>query len=372
MSWLDHHEASERWAAEGDLLTRRGRSEEARVAYAKAAEAEMDALSDVDLALDRTYGITAVSAASLHYLAGDHAEAQRVAHLHLLRPELPPFAVGDLQELLQVIWSGSTQESAAGLILPSELDVSIAGGRTNLGLAPLDLVTSVADNLRSILIRSAELTNGLEYRQRGRPSSYISDRYQPLMVQKEAASFHFAIRLVQSEPNRFRSYPDVESDQVVARARDILWQAIHSPAYGLKELVPDPQYRKHFLGLALQLAPSDHERRLETVEIRSDRDDRAIVMDRHSRRSLRLALQSVRDGQDQLIRLQGTMTGLSFVHDWIEVTHQGRTQRIYGFPIDGDHSLEDWILEEVVVFAERGTTGRLQYRDSWLVDDRDA
>ena len=359
MTWMEHHRVSEARFSDAEDLERLGDIEGARRAYRAAAEAEELALADLDTSKKRTRGISVVSIGALRHRAGEREAAERWVLRHLAATDLHEYSRMRLRELLKIILNEAFQQGPVLDIPPSELDISIGGGRTHLGAAPLELVTSVADSLRSILIRSAEFTNGIDYRNRGRPGSFITDRYQPQILQREAASFHFSIRLLESEPNRLRNRQEVGSETVVSWARDVLWAGIHSPVRELHELVPDPQYRARFLNLALQLAPSERERRLETIQIRSDRLDRDITLDRRSRRVLRLALKSVDLGEDLLVQMKGIVTAQNLVHDWIEVRRRGGTERIYGLSLDGAPPLRNWLGEEVTVLAERDFNGRL-------------
>ena len=73
--------------------------------YRLAAEAEILALKALEPTKTRTIGITAVSAASLLYKAQEFRKAEQLAYQWLITDLLPAFAVHQLQELLQAIWS---------------------------------------------------------------------------------------------------------------------------------------------------------------------------------------------------------------------------------------------------------------------------
>src|SRR5262245_36302585 len=105
MSWIDHHSKSEKFAAEAEAERKRGSAEKAILLYRQAAEEESSALKFVSEDKARTYGITAVSAASLWYKAHDPKTAEQVAHQSLSSGILPAFASQQLRQLLQTIWS---------------------------------------------------------------------------------------------------------------------------------------------------------------------------------------------------------------------------------------------------------------------------
>lgn len=103
MSWIEHHEVSERLASEAQAALREGRKQDALELYARAADAEMSALGSLDVSKTRTLGISAVSAASLHYKARQFAKAEEVAVRWLDDGATPGFAKNQLRSLLQAI-----------------------------------------------------------------------------------------------------------------------------------------------------------------------------------------------------------------------------------------------------------------------------
>ncbi len=110
MSWIEHHEVSERLASDAQAALREGRKQEAFDLYARAADAEVSALADLDASKTRTLGISVVSAVSLHYKAKQFAQAEEVAVRWLDHAATPAFARNQLRSLLQSIW-GVAQDS---------------------------------------------------------------------------------------------------------------------------------------------------------------------------------------------------------------------------------------------------------------------
>ncbi len=100
MSWIEHHENSERLASQAQVTAREGRRDDALALYARAADAEDRALADLDPSKTRTLGLSAVSAASLHYKANRLGRAEAVALRWLEFKELPTFAKVQLESLL--------------------------------------------------------------------------------------------------------------------------------------------------------------------------------------------------------------------------------------------------------------------------------
>lgn len=104
MSWIEHHQASEQLASEAQAALREDRQAAALALYARAADAEHKALTDLDASKARTSGITAVSTASLYYKAAKLERAESVAGHWVGVDYLPSFAKEQLRGLLQSIW----------------------------------------------------------------------------------------------------------------------------------------------------------------------------------------------------------------------------------------------------------------------------
>ena len=111
MSWIEHHESSERLASQAEMAVRENRPDEALALYARAADAEERAVADLDRSQTRTLGISAVSAAALHYKAHQLARAEQTAIRWLGFDRLPAFARDQLRLLLR---SMSSEQAATG------------------------------------------------------------------------------------------------------------------------------------------------------------------------------------------------------------------------------------------------------------------
>ena len=105
VSWKEHHRQSAHLASEPEQALRGNETAAARDLYARAADAEERALAHLDIAKQRTLGISVVSAAALHYKAHDFAKSQAVACGWLAKAVLPDFAVEQLKTLLETIWA---------------------------------------------------------------------------------------------------------------------------------------------------------------------------------------------------------------------------------------------------------------------------
>ena len=108
MSWIEHHENSERLASQAEMAVRENRQDEALALYARAADAEERAIADLDRSKTRTFGISAVSAAALHCKANRLERAEEVAIRWLGFDRLPAFARDRLRLLLRSISNEQT------------------------------------------------------------------------------------------------------------------------------------------------------------------------------------------------------------------------------------------------------------------------
>ena len=121
MTWIQHHRTSEAHASKAEKCSRLGKREDARALYASAAEAEERALEALDLSKARTYGITAVSAASLYFKAGQLDCAERIALASMAFDQLPAFARHQLQHIMQVVWAEQERQASGLRFAPGQL-----------------------------------------------------------------------------------------------------------------------------------------------------------------------------------------------------------------------------------------------------------
>ena len=147
MTWLEHHIISERYASDAEAAILRGEHSESLRLYIMAAKAEEQALGDLPPDKARTYGITAVSAAALYFKASQWDKARILAYRCLGSGHLPKFASQQLEDLL-----GSIKREQAEIGSDtSQMIISLKGGEILHGGAPLDLVISKAEKIKTDL-----------------------------------------------------------------------------------------------------------------------------------------------------------------------------------------------------------------------------
>lgn len=97
------HQTAQELASEAAAAQKSGRVGHAATLYRRAAEHEARALANVPSDKPRTRGIVGVSLAALHFKAGDHDEAQRVAKSLLDDSDLPDQARAQLEEIIDAV-----------------------------------------------------------------------------------------------------------------------------------------------------------------------------------------------------------------------------------------------------------------------------
>jgi hypothetical protein len=97
------HQTAQELATEAAAASKAGRNAHAELLYRRAAEHEARAFANVAADKPRTRGIIGVSLAALHFKAGDHDAAHRVATDLLAQSDLPGDARAQLQEIIDAV-----------------------------------------------------------------------------------------------------------------------------------------------------------------------------------------------------------------------------------------------------------------------------
>lgn len=260
MSWLVHHTRSEEYASQAEQFFRQREINRAGELYRLAAEAETHALNNLDVSKTRTIGITAVSAVSLYYKAQEFTLAKRIAHKWLSTEFLPPFAIDELEDLLQVIRYEESRVKSGIQFIEGEVLVSVSGGEILYGAAPLELILRKVEQVRSIFYRTTEFLLELPLRTRGVPSQDVKNQCDPWLFQAPAGSYQFEVRVRRPQDYKQLSLDgmaDIELrvEQITKKFLEIVRATTQDPEGELIEVVPQEDYRETFLKLTRELAP---------------------------------------------------------------------------------------------------------------------
>src|SRR5258708_2043039 len=258
MPWSEKHAESERLASAAETAMRGGHTDEARRLFRTAGEAERAAFGFLDATKERTRGITAVSTVSLLYKAKDLVSARQFALECLSAGQMPEFAVSQLEDLLQTVWSEQSLIAAGLKFAKEDVFVSVRGGEVLVGGAPLDLILREVEEVRAVFYRTVELLMNLPLRLRGGPSYEIQQLFRPWLFQAPAHSYQFAVRLESPKQMELGIVPQKipPVDEVTRKFVEIINSAAFDPEGTLVAVVPDEGYRSAFLKLARNLTPT--------------------------------------------------------------------------------------------------------------------
>lgn len=367
MSWSDHHGESERLASEAEALARRGDKEGARRLYSLAASAECRALTLIGEDKPRTLGITAVSAASLWYHAGDMKQAARVAHAASTLAGLPAFATTELRTLLQAIWNETAQQEAGLTFVPGQVLVSVKGGQVIHGGAPLDLIVEKVQNVQSLFYRTAEYLNGLPLRKKGPPIKEIQERCRPWLFQSVPGSYQFVVAV--QKPAQAELFPSAmpEPDILTEKFLAILKATSEDPENRLPEVVTDEHYRVMFLKTTRNLAPTG--KTFERLDIRGIGDRSPVVLSPSTRKLISDTLKGPStppgaqiDRPNSMV-LKGILRAVDLDDDWLDVSVNGETKRVKGVGETIDDLIGPMVNHEVSVRVSPGPRNTLLFVD---------
>ncbi len=387
MSWLVHHTRSEGYASQAEELRRRHERDRAAELYRLAAEAEANALNNINHSKTRTLGITAVSAVSLYFKAQEFWQARKLAHTWLATDLLPPFAVEELEDLLQVIRFEESRVKSGIQFIEGEVLVSVKGGEVLYGAAPLELVLRKVDQISKIFYRTTEMLLEFPLRKRGSPTQDVKKYCDPWLFQAVPGSYQFSVQVRKPQDHEQLSIPglsaaDVELrvEQITKKFLDVIRAATQDPEGELIEVVPQEDYRKAFLKSAQDLAPPVAGKTFNQIEIKSSSDDepRPIILIPETRSVIKEALNKSEPEPPELpeykvTSLRGTLRNLHLDDDWIEISINGKSQKIYGAGEEIDDRIGPMVNRRVVaeVFerSDKSIEKRYSLRDLQLEED---
>ncbi|NJN20742.1 MAG: hypothetical protein HC812_05565 [Leptolyngbya sp. RL_3_1] len=384
MSWLLHHTRSEEYVSQAEQFFRQREINRAAELYRLAAEAETHALDNLDISKTRTIGITAVSAASLYYRAKEFALAKRIAHKWLATEFLPPFAIDELEDLLQVIRYEESRAKSGIQFIEGEVLVSVSGGEILYGAAPLELILHKVERIRSIFYRTTEFLLEKPHRTRGLPSQDVKDQCDPWLFQAPAGSYQFEVRV--RRPRNFEQLildgivdPELRVEQITKKFLEIVRATTQDPEGELIEVVPQEDYRETFLKLTRELAPPVSGKSFDQMEIKSanDIDSQPVVLRPDTREAIKNVLKkpemiSQEVPEHKIRQLRGTLRGLQLDKDWIEVNIDGKTETIYEAKEIDDvigPMVDRRVVVEVLERSDRPVDKKYSLRDIQLEED---
>ena len=370
MTWIEHHRQSERHAADAEVAYHRHDRSRARELYAKAAEAEKQALRFLDPSKIRTYGISAVSVVSLYFKAARLDDAEAIAYRMIGSENLPGFARDQLRNLLQCIWSEKVREHAGIHFAPGQVVVTVKGGEVVEGGAPLDLIVDKVKTVQSLFYRTTELMKGLGHRKRGAPVKAIQESCRPWLFQAVPGSYQFAVAVQESQQPELDLFEvaNPRPKEIADKFLDILKAGIESPEDTLPDVVQDADYRDTFLRLTRSLAPTG--KGFDQLDIRSTADNTTITLDPTTRTVITAAIRAHRsslraESEEELAtkQIQGILRAVHLDQDWIEISEETNRIKIDQVGEAVDDVIGPMVNRSVVVQVVREPDGSCHFRD---------
>ena len=351
MTWIQHHRISEAYASEAEGHLRLGNREDALALYASAAEAEEQALGDLDLAKARTYGITAVSAASLYFKARQLDSAERIAMASMASDQLPAFARRQLQHIMQVIWAERERQASDLRFAPGQVMVSVSGDQVVTGGALLQPIMETVKTIGAMYCRIAEFLSGTVFRTGGAPRKGVRENYRPWLFQAPPGSYQFAVAIQQGEnADMFVSRGEVVADFFLK----VLRLGSNGSDEEFSEAVPDARYRETFLKLARALAPSG--KAFDALEVRSADDSQSVRLDQEVRKHLGERIRGLEEPSVNIATHRqihiGVLRAIHLDKDWLEVAAEEGHIKVVGVGEEVDDVIGPLVNKRVIVHVD--------------------
>jgi hypothetical protein len=155
---------------------------------------------------------------------------------------------------------------------------------------------------------------------------------------------------------------DPEPEALTEKFLSILRAAGEDPAEGLKTIVPNHDYRRTFLKMARNLAPSG--KVFDQMEIRGAGDRKPIVLLPGTRKQISDSLhppapQTSTELSEGTITLSGTLRALDLDNDWLEVVADGEHKHVKGVGEAVDDIIGPMVNRDVKVSVRIGRRGEL-------------
>ena len=363
MTWLQFHAESEARAIEAKIALAAKDESRAADLYRRAAELEQKALGLLESNKTRTRGITAVSAVALWYKANEYTAAECLAYGLLADGGMPDFARDQLRNLVQAIWTEHTKREAGVAFLPGQVSVSVKGGEVVTGGAPLDLIVDKVQSIQSIFYRTIEYLMGVAHRKHGPPSKDLQDACRPWLFQSVPGSYQFSVAIQKPmQADFFKA--EVEPSRIAQHFLEIVSASAGENIEELRSVVTDEEYRRTFLKLARNLAPTG--KKFEKIEFRSAEDSRPISLDPESRTYINHNLRQSQEATlEQVVNreLKGTLRAVHLDKNWLEVVSGGKTFHVEGLQDTVDDVIGPMVNRQVIVSFIQAPSRKLKFVD---------
>lgn len=357
MTWLEHHQQSEKLASDADVARYKGDGKLAKRLYGKAAEAEVRAVDALDPSKQRTLGITAVSAVALYYKAQQPLLAEKAAYRFLGLDNLLNFARVQLRDLLHAIWAEQRNTSEVAERPSDQVNVAMSGDDILMGGAPIGAVARCVGVVQSLLYRVAEFIQDAEHRPAGRPSPEIRAACRPWILHVPASNYQFAVTIEDSIGQR-DLFDDSGPRRIVDNFIDILRASVDSPEEKLPLVVPSQEYQHTFLRLTHRLSPDEPHR----LSVWSPRHPKHISLDHGTRARIKSAMNRPAKEPMAPQAVEGVLRAVDLDRGRLVVRDQHAKYKVEGVDETMDDVIGTMVNRQVIVQAESRAPSKLLYK----------
>ncbi len=227
----------------------------------------------------------------------------------------------------------------------------------------MDILLSKVQGIQSFVVRVAELLSELPLRLQGPPTQSIGDSYRPWLFQSPPGSYQFSVAIESPRQGDMFPVSNVSGTHVTEKFLNILRSACETPEIGLADVVGDEGYRRTFLKLTRNLAPTG--KTIEEIAITGTRSDRPVLMSSNSRKELGAALRKLESSFDanEEVAVNGVLRALDLDRDWLDVGDGVQSTRIYGVAEAVDDVIGPMVNQRVSVRARQVSKQRLSFID---------
>lgn len=258
---------SEELAFFAEKCARQGKYQDAAELYRRAADLETQVVEDLRDAPVRVRSVLAVSAVALWFKCGDIVNTQKYAYKFLSSYDsLIDEDRLELERILQRCWQKRTISdlmNSGNYTDIAPLELKLAGGQIQKGLAPTGIVRAIQETAYSGIMRTTEIQMRVPFRSAGKAGKDISGQISVYEVPAISASYGIQL-LVASTPivgkgqatSNALEEPKIScvAGKVVSKFLEFADIASKYPE-DMKGHIPNRQYRHEMLAIFCDMSP---------------------------------------------------------------------------------------------------------------------
>ena len=234
----EYHHIAMDYAAKGLMARMRGDTEEAAAHFKQGLENELAAIDNLSTQSGLGWSVLHRSAATLALDCNDFRLAEKLASKALAGDPHPEIA-DELRDVWEQANSRRHLELKGVVLAPDEMQVSLAGAEVGWGFMGFPDFKIRVENTLNLLGRIVERQAGRPYRDRGRVTTDIGERYRTYISAPRAASFAVTVKL--SSPIEQLSFPEaLGTPEIVDEFMHLVELVNDSQLEAIQERIPDP------------------------------------------------------------------------------------------------------------------------------------